>query len=154
LNPNTILAYQSKNDVRNLNDQTLDAESIQQSINVNCQLKLIYGSQDPDTNEWAEAMSGQRLKVITRSEHTHVGHLGEEVWEKNRAIGQEIEPLIPSNTMLSLKQRVGVLFQPRELAEVIYTSFVPTTMENDLTHTHVINVPKLSENNSVEEIIE
>ena len=133
-----ILAYQAKNDVRNLQDKSLNAESIAQSINVNCQLKLIYGSQDPDTNEWVESMSGERVKIITRSEQTKVGTLGEETWEKHRMLGQDIEALITSNMMLSLKQRVGVLFQPREMAQIIYTCYVPTQMLHDLTQSQVV----------------
>ncbi|MEO8964589.1 MAG: type IV secretory system conjugative DNA transfer family protein, partial [Gammaproteobacteria bacterium] len=137
-NANVAIAYQAKNDVRNLTDRTLDAKSIDQSININCQLKLIYGSLDPETNQWAEEMSGERLKLVTRNEHTKVGKLGEETWENTRSIGQEKEGFITENTMLSLKRRVGILFQPRELAKVVFTSFVPTSMSNDFSKTEVI----------------
>lgn len=137
-NANVVIAYQAKDDVRNLSDRSLDAKSIAQSINVNCQLKLIYGSSDPETNKWAEEMSGERLKLVTRNEHTKIGGLGEEVWDKARTVGQEREGFITQNTMLSLKQRVGVLFQPRELANIVFTSFVPTEMNNDFSRTDVV----------------
>lgn len=137
-NANVVLAYQAKNDVKNLTDRTLNAESIAQSINTNCQLKLIYGSLDNDTNQWVEEMSGERLKLITRTEHTKVGELGAEVWEHTRTVGQEKEGLITENIMLSLKGTVGALLQPRQLAKVIFTSFVPTEKDNDFSRTDVV----------------
>ena len=45
--------------------------------------------------------------------------------------------------MLSLESRVGVLFQPRKLAEIVYTSFVPTEKINDLSRTDVVKQPKI-----------
>jgi hypothetical protein len=153
-NANVVIAYQAKNDVRNLTDRTLDAKSIDQSININCQLKLIYGSLDPDTNQWAEEMSGQRLKLITRNEHTKVGGLGEEVWEHSRSLGQEKEGFITENTMLSLKQRVGVLFQPRELAKIVFTSFVPTSMSHDFSRTDVVKTQSTIDETTQQEEVE
>ncbi len=140
---NIVLTYQVKSDVRNLTDKSLDAAAIERSIDTNCQLKFIYGSLDPETNEWAEMMSGNQLKLVTRAEHTKVGELGEETWEHTRTIGQEKEALITKNTMLSLESRVGVLFQPRKLAEIVYTSFVPTEKINDLSRTDVVKQPKI-----------
>jgi hypothetical protein len=137
-NANVVIAYQAKNDVRNLTDRNLEPESIAQSINTNCQLKLIYGSLDPETNKWAAEMSGERLKLVTRTEHTKIGELGEEIWERTRTVGQEREELITENTMLSLEKCVGVLFQPRDLAKVIFTAFVPTELNNDLSKTDVV----------------
>lgn len=142
-NANVVIAYQAKNDVRNLTDRTLDAKSIDQSININCQLKLIYGSLDPETNQWAEEMSGERLKLITRNEHTKIGSLGAETWENTRSIGQEKEGFITENTMLSLKQRVGILFQPRELAKIVFTSFVPTDLSHAFSKTPIAKPNKI-----------
>jgi hypothetical protein len=152
-NANVVIAYQSKNDVLNLNDKTLNAKSIEQSINTNCQLKLIYGSQDPETNKWASDMSGARLKMTTRLEHTKVGHLGEETWDKSRTVGMQEEAYITPNAMFSLKKRVGVLFQPRELAQIVYTSFVPVEKNYEFIQSDVFkNTIKESEKQEVEEV--
>ncbi len=132
-NANVVLAYQAKKDIRNLTDRSLNAEAIEQSVNTNCQLKFLYGSLDKETNKWAAEMSGELLKLITRSEHTKIGHLGQETWEHTRAVGQQEEALVTENIMLSLKSRVGVLFQPRELAQIAYTSFVPTNAKNNFS---------------------
>ncbi len=135
---NASLAYQSKEDIRNLTDKTLDPSSIQKSIDTNCQLKFIYGTQDPETAEWGAKMSGEQIKKIAKTEHTHIGHVGEEVWEHHRTIVTQEVPYIPENTFYSLEPRVGVLFHIGKLTQVVHTCFVPTKANNDLSKTEVV----------------
>lgn len=135
---NIILAYQVKSDVKNLEDRTLDGRSIEHTVNTNCQITAIYGSSDPETNKWIEEMSGYRIKRVVQLEKTKVGALGEETWGDSRSISDEKEALITQNTMLTLNSRIAVLFRPAKLAEVVFTSFVPTTRENKFNKVNVV----------------
>lgn len=135
-NANIVLAYQAKNDVKNVVDKNLDGNAIAQSINMNCQLKFFYGSLDPETNRWVEAMSGQSIKTIMRLEQTNIGHFGEETWGKSRTMMAEKEACVTENALLSLPNRVGVLLQPGSLAKIVFTAFVPVSAGK---HPHVVD---------------
>jgi hypothetical protein len=37
-------------------------------------------------------MGGERLKLVTRNEHTKIGGLGEEVWDKAGTLGSGLWP--------------------------------------------------------------
>lgn len=102
---NLILAYQSKTDLRNVNDVTVDARAAEDSINTNCQLKFIYGTQDPDTAKWAQEMSGMQQKMVTQREALEVGHMGEERWEGYRTVAQKEENYITLNTTNQNRKR-------------------------------------------------
>lgn len=129
---NFVLAYQSQNDLLNLQDQTLNGKYIYQSINVNSQVKMVYGGADAETALWASTLSGTVQKEVTKLEKTSVTGVGGEAWDKQRAVGATEENLIPMNTVLTLPPRVCVLIQPRKLASILYTSFVKVNDENQL----------------------
>ncbi len=44
-----MLAYQSQNDLLNIDDQIVNPKYVYQSINVNSQMKAIYGGADFET---------------------------------------------------------------------------------------------------------
>ena len=140
---NVIVAYQSMNDLRNLEDVNLNPLSIEKSVNTNCQLKFIYGAQDPDTCEWATRMSGEQQKLLTTREETAINGFGAEHWQGKRTRAHSEEAYITSNTMLSLKPCVGVLFQPRELAKIVYTHFVAVTAPISFDKQHCIKATEM-----------
>lgn len=121
---NFVLAYQSQSDLLSLDDKSVNPKYVHHSINVNSQLKAVYGGADYETAEWAANLSGTIMKEVTRLEHTEVSDLGGEKWNKQRAVGMEKENHIHTNTVLSLPPRVCVFVQPGSLLKVCFTSFV------------------------------
>lgn len=131
-NCNFILAYQSQNDLLNLEDRTLNARYVYQSINVNSQIKAVYAGADQETAEWAAALSGKIVKDITKMERTEINEAGGESFEKQRMLGTHEEPYIHSNQILSLPPKVFVFFQPAKLATIGFCSFVAVKDERNL----------------------
>lgn len=129
---NIVTAYQSINDLRTPDDINLDGETILQAVNVNSQLKLIYGGADVETAEWVAKLSGTITKEVTSMERTTVRTAGAEEWERGRTIKHHEEALIPENVVLTLPPRVAVLFQPRSLATPAFTAPVPVKKEDQL----------------------
>lgn len=146
---NLLLAYQAKEDVKNVSDVNVNTDAVEASINTNCQLKFIYGTQCPKTAEWVEEMSGTWQKMVTQREETEVGHLGQEKWEGHRMVAQEEEAYITKNKMLSLEPGAGVLFQPSQLPQIVFTSFVPTAQDHVFDQQHLIKAIKPAGNASV-----
>lgn len=129
---NFILAYQSQNDLLNLEDRTLNPRYIYQSINVNSQLKAVYAGADQETAEWAASLSGTIVKDITKMERTEINETGGESFEKQRMLGSQEEPYIHPNQILSLPPRVFVFFQPAQLAAIGFCSYVGVKDERAL----------------------
>ena len=129
---NFILAYQSQNDLLNLEDRGLNAKYIYQSINVNSQLKAVYAGADRETAEWAASLSGTIVKDITKMERTEINEAGGEGFEKQRMLGAQEEHFIHSNQILALPPKVFVFFQPGRLAKVGFCSFVAVKDEAKL----------------------
>ncbi|MFA2965235.1 TraM recognition domain-containing protein [Acinetobacter pittii] len=123
-NVNFALAYQSPDDIVNTDDKTIDGKAISQSININSQLKAIYGGKNFEVAEWIADLTGVITKQVSKLEKTEIKDLGGEVWDKGRSVGTVEENLINTNMILSLEPRVCVLIRPRELAKLCYTSFV------------------------------
>ena len=129
---NFILAYQSQNDLLNLEDRTLNPRYIYQSINVNSQLKAVYAGADQETAEWAASLSGTIVKDITKMERTEINETGGESFEKQRMLGSQEEPYIHPNQILSLPPRVFVFFQPAHLAAIGFCSYVKVKDDREL----------------------
>lgn len=121
---NIITAYQSINDLLNPDDKTLDGRSILQSINVNSQVKAVYGGADFDTAEWAANLSGTVQKQVTKFERTDIRASGGEIWQQQRMVGAQEENKINTNIVLTLPPRICVFIQPNQLASVCFTSFI------------------------------
>ncbi len=129
---NMVLAYQSIGDTMTPDDKTLDGRSLTQSINVNSQVKVIYGGADSETAKWGSELSGERQKTVSRMEKTEVQRGGGEVWDKARMVGIQGEWLIPANVFLSLPPLVCAIFRPQEEAKICFTSFVPVESNDPL----------------------
>ncbi|PCS24020.1 TraM recognition domain-containing protein [Candidatus Enterovibrio escicola] len=122
---NFVLAYQSQNDLLNIEDQTVNPKYVYQSINVNSQIKAIYGGADFETAEWAANLSGTITKEVTKIEKTEISATGGETWEQQRSVGILEENYINTNIVLTLPPRVCVFVQPGHLASICFSSFVP-----------------------------
>ena len=122
---NFVLAYQSQNDLLNIDDKTVNPKYVHQSINVNSQIKAVYGGADYETAEWAANLSGTITKEVTKMEKTDISGTGGETWENQRTVGALEENYINTNMVLALPPRVCVFVQPRHLASICFSSFVP-----------------------------
>lgn len=135
---NFVLAYQSQDDLLNLDDKSVNPKYVHHSINVNSQIKAVHGGADFDTAEWAANLSGTVVKEITKMEKTDVSGSGGETWENQRFIGTQEENFINTNMVLTLPPRVCVFVQPRHLASICFSSFVPvkdmTALDEYLNH--------------------
>ncbi|MBC7906090.1 MAG: TraM recognition domain-containing protein [Rhodospirillaceae bacterium] len=120
-----ITAYQNFGDLLNPDDSRLDGRAVLQAVQVNSQIKLIFGGTDPDTAEYVAEASGTRMKKITRFERTEINRSGGESWARQRMLADQEEALIPINTVLALPRRVAVLLRPKHLAQVVCVSPVP-----------------------------
>jgi hypothetical protein len=120
-----INAYQSPNDLLTIEDDTIDGRSLQHSVNINSQIKAIYGGADFELAEWASLMSGTTSKQVTKMESTDIKDGGGEIWDATRTIGALEEALIHPNVVLSLPKGVCVFKQPYELPTILFPSFVP-----------------------------
>ncbi|MFK5950659.1 MAG: TraM recognition domain-containing protein, partial [Methylococcales bacterium] len=123
-NVNIVLAYQSIGDLLNPDDKTINGRSLLQSINVNSQVKAIYGGADYETADWTQKTSGTVLKEVTKFEKTNVSLTGGETWENSRMVGMQEENHLHANKILTLPPRVCAFFQPGEIATICFTSFV------------------------------
>jgi hypothetical protein len=120
-----VLDYQSQNDLLNIDDKTVNPKYVHQSINVNSQIKAVYGGADFETAEWAANLSGTIMKEVTKMEKTDISRTGGETWENQRTVGALEENYINTNMVLTLPPRVCVFVQPRHLASICFNSFVP-----------------------------
>lgn len=119
---NVVSMYQSPNDLKFPDDKTLDGNALLQSMNVNSQIKLVYGGADYDTAEWLSNLSGTITKSVTSMEKTNVRTMGAEEWERGRMIKAHEEATVPVNVVLSLPPRVAILIQPHQLATPCFTA--------------------------------
>ncbi|HGS4617195.1 TPA: TraM recognition domain-containing protein [Vibrio cholerae] len=147
---NFVLAYQSQNDLLNIDDQTVNPKYVYQSINVNSQIKAVYGGADFETAEWAANLSGTITKEVTKMEKTDISATGGETWEQQRTVGTLEENYINTNMVLTLPPRVCVFVQPRHLASICFSSFVPVkdmkVLDDYLEHKDkVYNAPTTQE---------
>lgn len=151
---NFVLAYQSQNDLLNIDDKTVNPKYVHQSINVNSQIKAVYGGADFETAEWAANLSGTIVKEVTKMEKTDISGTGGETWENQRTVGAQEENYINTNMVLSLPPRVCVFVQPRHLASVCFSSFVPVkdmeVLTNFLDHKDKVYTPQEKPQNTTE----
>ena len=129
---NFILAYQSEEDLLNVDDININGKALQHSIDVNSQIKAIYGGSNVETAEWAAKLSGTTQKTVTKFEKTNTKAGGGEAWEHNRTVGSLEENLIHPNVILTLPRRVCVFVQPGRLLEPLFTAFVPVANMSEL----------------------
>ena len=128
---NVVMAYQSPNDLEKVRDKNLNGAAIAQSIHVNAQLKLLYrvGEEEPAT--WAAGQTGVQYKNVTTREETQIEGATEK-WGNKRFVEKKEEWFITPNVFKALPSRVGVLINPGQKAELVYTSHVPVGRSDDL----------------------
>lgn len=127
---NMMLATQAISDLRNLEDKTIDGAALQSSVEINCQVKLIYRAGDSDTAEWGQRLSGTKYIRVAGNEKTEINRWGAEKWDKVRAFNQEEVPFFSENVFLSLPPMVTVVYQPRALPQVAFSSWINVDMTN------------------------
>jgi hypothetical protein len=130
---NFVLAYQSRNDLLNLKDKTMNGRYIASSTDTNCQIKAIYGGGDAEHAEWLAKQSGTINKTVTRLENTTVATSGGEHFQQGRSIGNEKEYHINPNTIQRLQPQVCVLIRPTQIPTICKTTFIPINNSNALT---------------------
>jgi hypothetical protein len=118
------LGYQSPSDIRNIEDQRVDKDSAEASINTNCQVKVLHGTTDFELAEKLAKHTG-KIRVQTISEQTEVGAFGGEAWTAERSLREDETELISANTFQALQPRVAVVIRPGELARLMWTGFIP-----------------------------
>lgn len=141
-NVNIVTAYQSINDLLNPDDKTLNGRSLLQSVNVNSQVKAVYGGADYDTADWAQKLSGSIQKEVTKFEKTNVSAIGGETWDNGRTVGNLEEAQIHANTILTLPPRVCALFRPNKLGMICFTSYV-SVKDNSLLDAYLDSKAKI-----------
>lgn len=124
LRMNMLLATQAISDLRNLEDKTIDGEALQKSVEVNCQIKMIYRAGDAKTAEWGEELAGTKNIRVAGMERTQVNRWGAEEWDNVRSFNKEEVPLFHRNIFLALPHMVFVLYQPTALPTVGFSSWV------------------------------
>lgn len=125
----TMINYQSVLDTENLDDKTLNAKSISQTINVNTNYTICYRAKDPETAEWLSEQTGTIQKSVSRMENVETNRHGGEVWSEFKSLNNVEETLIHSNLAMSLPNQVAIFLKPNELAKICFTSWIPVTEE-------------------------
>lgn len=119
------IAYQARNDMKNLTDKTLNAESIQNGIETNTQLMISHRAEDEETATWICEKTGTIAKTLTKLESVETNDWGAEEWEGKRMVGQVEDYLINLNQVKALPPRICVIAQPGVLATLCFTCFIP-----------------------------
>ncbi|MEB6537332.1 triK protein [Pantoea stewartii] len=128
---NMALAYQERDDIKNVPDQTVDKEALKNQVETNTLVTISYKC-GYDTAEWIANNTGTIQKNITRMEGVDTDGFGAESWSGNRMIGSEAETYISINSILSLNKRVGIFMNNEGLAKYIFTSWIPVSQKSPL----------------------
>lgn len=128
---NMALAYQERDDIKNVPDQTVDKEALKNQVETNTLVTISYKC-GYDTAEWIANNTGTIQKNITRMEGVDTDGFGAESWSGNRMIGSESETYISINSILSLNKRVGIFMNNEGLAKYIFTSWIPVNQKSPL----------------------
>lgn len=125
-NVDMTLSTQSTADLKNIRDKSIDAQSLQTSFLVNCQIKYFYAAGDMETAEFAESYSGTTNKRVLMQEKLETNRLGGEKWSNQRSLTVTPVPLIDRNMLLRLPKRVAIIFRPGSYAEPVFTAWMKT----------------------------
>lgn len=128
-NAHMLLAYQSESDLLQLKDKTQNGKAISQRVKVNCKTNLYYMAKDFETAKVMSDESGTVTKKVTRSQKVNIGKQGEETWNNDRDIHEVEENLVHTNLAKMLPDRVGLLYRPNQLAELLFTAWVDVDLE-------------------------
>jgi len=124
-----LLAYQSADQARNLRDQRVDKEAAKGIIEVNCQIKLVYGTTNDAVAEQISLDSGDRRVMALMSQRAETNAFGGEAWTGERTIKEDRAPVISKDEIKALPERVAVALRPNALAQVVSTCWLPGRSE-------------------------
>ncbi|MFW5402791.1 triK protein, partial [Yersinia sp. 1252 StPb PI] len=117
---NMSLAYQERDDTKNIPDQSVDKDALKNQIETNTLITICYKCSF-DTAEWIANNTGTIQKSTTRMEQVDTDGFGAEKWTGNRMIGVTEENYITTNSIQSLQKRVGVFMNNEGLAQYLFT---------------------------------
>jgi len=119
------IAYQSLSNLLSLEDKTLNAEAIKSEIEINTKTTVCYQAADNETADWAAELSGTIQKTVSKSEEVEINSMGAEEFTSTKRLSREEEYLIPANKLKTLPERVSAIYRPNQLAELLYTCWIP-----------------------------
>jgi len=126
---NMSVAYQTPNNLLNLEDAMLNARAIKSEIEINTLTTISYRAGDQETAEWASTLTGTVNKTIIHSEEVEYDKMGAEKYTGVKKTKTDQEEYIPANRMLALPERTGALIRPGQLSQIIYTCWIPLNKE-------------------------
>ncbi|HFQ5986595.1 TPA: triK protein, partial [Yersinia enterocolitica] len=143
---NMSLAYQERDDIKNIPDQSVDKDALKNQVETNTLITISYKCSF-DTAEWIAENTGTIQKSTTRMEQVDTDGFGAEKWTGNRMIGVAEENYITTNSILSLKKRVGIFNNNEGLSLYLFTSWIdvkekvelPANTENSEKKEKIIN---------------
>jgi type IV secretory pathway TraG/TraD family ATPase VirD4 len=121
-----ILAYQASSQVRNMRDQRVDKDAAQTTVDINCEMRVYYGTTLLDTAEQISKASGTTRVLTPMSESAEVGAYGGERWSGKRSFREEEAALVSTNTVQALPERVAILARPNAASAMLWTCWMPS----------------------------
>lgn len=121
---NMSVAFQSLDNLLNLDDKSLNASAIRSEVITNTLITLLYRAADTETADWGAKMSGTINKEVSRSEEVDRDKYGGEQYTGRKQNHKEQEYLLPENRLMNLPPMICGLYRPNSLAMTVFTSFV------------------------------
>jgi hypothetical protein len=119
------LAYQSDKDMTALEDKSINTDYVYNGVNVNCQIKLIYGGWDSNTAKFISELSGTIYKEVTTMTEVEANEAAAETWGKKSTVTKEEEALLSENLIKRLPPKICIFLRPGGLPQLCYTAHVP-----------------------------
>lgn len=104
---------------------------IKNQVETNTLMSLYYACSQ-ETAEWISKNTGTVQKSINKLERVSTDGFGAENWEGERMIGSEKEYFVTENTIQSMSPRVGVFKNSQNLAQYLFTSWIPVEEKKEL----------------------
>lgn len=108
-----------------MEDQSVNAEYVYNGINVNSQIKLIYGGWDSQTAKFISELSGTIYKDVTTMTEVESNEAAAETWGRKSTVTKEEEALLSPNLIKRLPSKVCVFLPPAGLPKLCFTAHVP-----------------------------
>lgn len=150
---NIALAYQERDDLKSNPDRTVDGEMIKNQVETNTLMSLYYACSQ-ETAEWISKNTGTVQKSINKLERVSTDGFGAENWEGERMIGSEKEYFVTENTIQSMSPRVGVFKNSQNLAQYLFTSWIPVEEKKELPKKEKIDSNSVRQNSTVNVIVD
>jgi type IV secretory pathway TraG/TraD family ATPase VirD4 len=140
------LAYQSQNDLKALEDRTVNAQYVYSGVNTNCQIKLVYGGFDDANAKWVSEIAGTVQKHIATRTDVQQNAAAAELWADRSTVTLQHEPLFHPNKVKALPKRVCIFIAPEKEPKLCFTSWVRVKDPNALPRFLLkLNIPENAE---------